>query len=60
MIQLQMINKILDTKDSSIITMNNLNIDYFSDYKDEFNYIKNRVGIDCYKAIEMEMQDKED
>lgn len=26
----------------------------------KFNYIKNRVGIDCYKAIEMEMQDKED
>ena len=45
MIQLQMLNKILDTKDSSIITMNNLNNDYFSDYKDEFNYIKNHFNL---------------
>lgn len=39
MIQLQVLNKILDTKDPSLILLNNLNEDYFSDYKDEFNYI---------------------
>ena len=44
MIQLQMLNHILDTKNSSIIVMNNLNADYFSDYKDEFNFIKNHFN----------------
>lgn len=43
MIQEQMLNKILDTKDSSIITLNNLNSDYFSDYVKEFNFIKNHL-----------------
>lgn len=40
MIQLQVLNKILFEKDVSLITLNNLNSDYFSDYKDEFNFIK--------------------
>lgn len=43
MIQEQVLNKILDTKDSSIITLNNLNSDYFSDYVKEFNFIKNHL-----------------
>ena len=43
MIQLQFLNKILDSKDASLITLNNLNKEYFSDYKDEFEYIKNHL-----------------
>lgn len=39
MIQLQFLNKVLDTADISPITINNLNSDFFSDYKDEFNFI---------------------
>lgn len=41
MIQSQFINYLLDKKDASIITVNNLSDKFFSDYKDEFNYIKN-------------------
>ena len=44
MIQGQVLNKILNDKDSSIITLNNLTDDYFSDYKDEFNFIKNHIN----------------
>lgn len=44
MIQLQVLNKILNDKDSSIITLNNLNDEYFSDYKNEFNFIKNHIN----------------
>ena len=43
MIQLQVLNKILQEKDSSLITLNGLNESYFSDYKDEFNYILNHI-----------------
>lgn len=39
--QLQVINKILNTKDYSIIQKNNLNENYFFNYKAEFNFIKN-------------------
>ena len=35
---MQVINYILETKDSSLITLNNLNEEYFSDYKNEFNF----------------------
>ena len=42
-IQPQFINYLLHTQDSSIITINNLTDDFFSDYKDEFNYIKNHL-----------------
>ena len=38
--QKQLLNKILQTKDYSIISNNNLSDKYFSDYKAEFNYIK--------------------
>ena len=49
MVQLQTINKVLSTQDSSLITLNNLSEDYFSDYKDEFNYIK--CHLDKYGKI---------
>lgn len=44
MIQLQVLNKILATKDSSIISLNNLNAEYFSDYKNEFNFINDHIN----------------
>lgn len=44
MVQLQVLNKILEDKDVSIITSNNLSVDYFSDYKNEFNYILNHIN----------------
>lgn len=40
MIQLQVLNKILKEKDFSIVTKNNLDSSYFSDYKQEFEFIK--------------------
>ena len=43
MIQAQVLNKIIQTKDASIITLNNLTPDHFSDYKDEFWFIKNHL-----------------
>lgn len=43
MIQLQLLNRILDDKDVSIITTNNLDVSYFSDYSNEFTYIKNHI-----------------
>ena len=42
-IQNQFINKILAGKDPTLITLNNLTDEFFSDYKDEFNYIKNHL-----------------
>jgi len=39
--QLQVLNKILQTKDYSLIELNNLNEDFFFNYRAEFNYIKN-------------------
>lgn len=43
MIQLQYICKILSSKDPTLITLNNLTDEFFSDYKNEFNYIKNHL-----------------
>ncbi len=42
-VQPQFINYLLSSKDSSLITVNNLTDDFFSDYKDEFNYIRNHL-----------------
>jgi len=42
-IQLQVLNSILQNKDASLITLNNLNADYFSSYRNEFNFIKNHI-----------------
>ena len=39
MIQNQCLNYIIKNKDISFITTNNLNADYFSDYRSEFNFI---------------------
>lgn len=40
MIQLLCLNYIIDNKDFDFVLKNNLNADYFSDYKNEFNFIK--------------------
>lgn len=49
MIQLQFLNKILDTKDSYLLVVNNLTEEYFSDYLGEFRYIK--THLDEYGVI---------
>ena len=49
MIQLQFLNYLLSTKDSSLIELNNLNSDYFSDYPGEFNFIKRHL--EMYRNI---------
>ena len=43
MIQLQMLNRILQSKNTALITVNNLTDDYFSDYREEFDFIKNHL-----------------
>lgn len=40
MVQVQILSKILDTKDFSIIEKNLLDIDYFTGYEEEFKYIQ--------------------
>lgn len=44
MIQLQFINALLSTNDSSLILLNDLSDEFFSDYQDEFNFIKNHLN----------------
>ncbi|MBQ6631030.1 MAG: hypothetical protein IJH55_02710 [Romboutsia sp.] len=39
MIQLQILNYLLDTKDSSMLLVNNINKEFFSDYQDEYDFI---------------------
>lgn len=41
MIQNQVLNKILQTKDPSLILLNNLDNTFFSDYQEEFDFIYN-------------------
>lgn len=43
MIQLQVLNKVLDTGDASLITFNNLDKSFFSDYEGEFLFIKSHL-----------------
>lgn len=43
MIQLQFINRVLQDKDPSLITLNNLGKDYFSEYPEEFEFINNHI-----------------
>ena len=38
-----MLNRILQSKNTALITVNNLTDDYFSDYREEFNFIKNHL-----------------
>lgn len=48
-IQVQVLNKILQTKDFSIVTLNNLDASYFYEYKAEFEFI--RSHIDLYGVV---------
>lgn len=41
MIQLQILSKILTSKNISLLTENNINEEYFTEYPEEYNYIKN-------------------
>lgn len=43
MIQLQVLNRIIEQQDSSLLLLNNLTQDYFSDYPNEYNFIKNHL-----------------
>lgn len=43
MVQLQFLNKLLNTGDSSLITLNNLDREFFSDYLGEFEFIKSHI-----------------
>ena len=40
MIQLQTLNYLISSGDISLITLNNIDVSFFSDYQNEFNYIK--------------------
>lgn len=44
MIQLQVLNKLLLTQDASFITINNINEDFFSEYRNEFLFIKEHLN----------------
>ena len=41
--QCQTLNKIINKKDFSLVSLNNLTEDYFFNYRAEFNYIKNHI-----------------
>jgi replicative DNA helicase len=47
--QFQILNKILQNKDYSFITLNNLTVDYFFNYKAEYEFIK--AHYDTYKVV---------
>ena len=40
MIQCQCLNKILDSHNASLFLVNNIGVEFFSDYKDEYQFIK--------------------
>ena len=44
MIQCQVLNAILDRKDTQLLSANNITQDFFSDYKDEYNYIVDHIN----------------
>ena len=46
MIQLQVLNYILKTKDSSLLLVNNINKEFFSDYTNEYEYIIDHLKSD--------------
>lgn len=48
-VQCQALNKLLDTGDKSFLTSNNLTPDFFSDYPDEYQFIKNHI--DQYGSV---------
>ena len=43
MVQLQALNYVLNTSNSTFITSNNLTEEFFSDYPEEFDYILNHI-----------------
>ena len=43
MIQLQVLNKILSTQDTSVLLTNNLTEDFFSDYTQEYRWLKQHL-----------------
>ena len=45
MIQLQALNKILNERSFSLVTLNNLDSTFFSDYTSEFNFIKSHYDL---------------
>ena len=47
--QFQVLNKILQNKDYSFITLNNLTVDYFFNYKAEYEFIKTHY--DMYHVV---------
>lgn len=47
--QFQILNKILQTKDYSFITLNNLTVEYFFNYKAEYEFI--RTHYDTYHTV---------
>ena len=49
MIQLQFLNKLISTKNTSLLTVNNLNHEFFSDYVNEFRFIQSHL--DQYGTI---------
>ena len=44
MIQAQFLNYLLQTHDSSLLTLNNLTNEFFTDYKDEYDFISNHLS----------------
>lgn len=44
MIQLQVINFLLKSRDSSMLLINNINKEFFSDYQEEYTYIINHLN----------------
>lgn len=44
MVQLQVLNRILDSNDPSIFTLNNFDESFFSDYVDEFKFIRDHYA----------------
>ena len=49
MIQLQFLNWLIQSGDYSLLVINNITDEFFSDYKDEFNFIKEHL--DNYGCI---------
>lgn len=49
MVSLQILNKVISTKDISIILDNNLTVDYFLEYEEEYTFIRSHY--DNYKNI---------
>ena len=49
MIQLQILNYLLNSGDFTLLTLNNITDDYFSNYKEEFNFIKEHI--DKYNCV---------